>query len=224
MRVTLLRSAGTGNRGTKRAACAAPADMEDASLHDMQAVSNYIGTERHLSNMTCDGRPATAMFVDFHLDNKFNTSITKCIQHCLGLHLSGIYIWAVTGSSFLAVVGMSEILLSIPCAWFLMRVTCQVKYFEGMNMMCIFIVCAIGATTFSSSWTPTCSRSSRVPTSIATWRHASAGCSASQHWPCGSALQQPARPSSATSGRHSRTRRHLAPLRHSRLPPITSWS
>ena len=118
MRVTLLRSAGTGNRGTKRAACAAPADMEDASLHDMQAVSNYIGTERHLSNMTCDGRPATAMLVDFHLDNKFNTSITKCIQHCLGLHLSGIYIWAVTGSSFLAVVGMSEILLSIPCAWF----------------------------------------------------------------------------------------------------------
>jgi protein dispatched 1 len=56
-----------------------------------------------------------------------------------------IYIWAVTGSSFLALVGMSEILLSIPCAWFLMRVICQVKYFAGINMMCIFIVCAIGA-------------------------------------------------------------------------------
>jgi hypothetical protein len=56
-----------------------------------------------------------------------------------------IYIWAVTGSSFLAVVGMSEILLSIPCAWFFMRVICQVKYFAGINMMCIFIVCAIGA-------------------------------------------------------------------------------
>ena len=28
------------------------------------------------------------MFGDFfHIDNKFNTSNTKCIQHCLGLHL-----------------------------------------------------------------------------------------------------------------------------------------
>ena len=56
-----------------------------------------------------------------------------------------IYIWAVTGSLFLAVIGMSEILLSIPTAWFFLRVICQVNYFAGINMMCIFIVCAIGA-------------------------------------------------------------------------------
>ena len=31
--------------------------------------------------------PSQAMFVDFHLDNKFNTSNTKCTQRCLGLHL-----------------------------------------------------------------------------------------------------------------------------------------
>jgi hypothetical protein len=35
--------------------------------------------------------------------------------------------------------------LSIPVAWFFIRVIFQVKYFAGINMMCIFIVCAIGA-------------------------------------------------------------------------------
>lgn len=55
------------------------------------------------------------------------------------------YVWIVTGSLFLAMVGMSEILLSISAAWFIIRCIFQVKYFAGLNMMCIFIVCAIGA-------------------------------------------------------------------------------
>jgi protein dispatched 1 len=40
---------------------------------------------------------------------------------------------------------MSEILLSLPIAWFILRVIFQVKYFAGLNLMCIFIVCAVGA-------------------------------------------------------------------------------
>ena len=56
-----------------------------------------------------------------------------------------MYIWIATGSGFLAMVGMSEIILSIPVAWFFVRCILQVKYFGPMNMMCIFIVCAIGA-------------------------------------------------------------------------------
>jgi len=52
---------------------------------------------------------------------------------------------SITGSVFLALVGMSEILLSIPVAWFFVRVILQIKYFAGINLMCIFIVCAIGA-------------------------------------------------------------------------------
>jgi len=55
------------------------------------------------------------------------------------------YIWITTGSVFLSLVGMSEIVLSIPVAWFFVRVILQIKYFAGINMMCIFIVCAIGA-------------------------------------------------------------------------------
>ena len=55
------------------------------------------------------------------------------------------YIWITTGSGFLALVGMSEILFSLPVAWFLLRAIFQVQYFASLNMMCIFIVCAIGA-------------------------------------------------------------------------------
>jgi hypothetical protein len=40
---------------------------------------------------------------------------------------------------------MSEILLSIPVAWFIVRIICQVKYFAGLNFLAVFIVCAIGA-------------------------------------------------------------------------------
>ena len=55
------------------------------------------------------------------------------------------YIWVTTGSGFLAFVGMSEIVLSLPVAWFFLRAILQIKYFAGLNIMCIFIVCAIGA-------------------------------------------------------------------------------
>jgi len=56
-----------------------------------------------------------------------------------------IYIWITTGSCFLAVVGMSEIILSLPVAWFFVRCILQIKYFGFLNFLTIFIVCAIGA-------------------------------------------------------------------------------
>ena len=49
------------------------------------------------------------------------------------------------GSLFLASVGMAEILLSIPCAWFIFRNIFQIGYFSGLNMLTVFIICAIGA-------------------------------------------------------------------------------
>jgi len=55
------------------------------------------------------------------------------------------YIWITTGSGFLALVGMSEIILSLPVAWFFVRCILQVKYFGFLNFLTIFIVCAIGA-------------------------------------------------------------------------------
>jgi len=165
--------------------------------------------------------PSQAMFVDFHLDNEFNTTNTKCkftrsivsfggplpgyrntrvdedeqekktkkyiidnleasflkaskggysdfvtvyyfmtalildiflkiLQNdgmlaFISIALVFTYIWITTGSVFLASVGMSEIVLSLPVAWFFVRCILQIKYFAGINLMCIFIVCAIGA-------------------------------------------------------------------------------
>lgn len=56
-----------------------------------------------------------------------------------------IYIWLTTGSLFLAAVGMSQIILSLPVAWFVMRLVLRIQYFAFFNAMTIFIVCAIGA-------------------------------------------------------------------------------
>ncbi len=56
-----------------------------------------------------------------------------------------VYMWYMLGSLFLASTGMLEILLSLPCAWFIFRVIFQIKYFAGLNALTIFIVCAIGA-------------------------------------------------------------------------------
>jgi len=49
------------------------------------------------------------------------------------------------GSWFLAFVGLLEIFLSVPIAWFFFTVVCQIKYFDFLNALSIFIVAAIGA-------------------------------------------------------------------------------
>lgn len=49
------------------------------------------------------------------------------------------------GSWFLAAVGMFEIFMSLPLAWFTFSHILQIKYFSPLNILCIFIVIAIGA-------------------------------------------------------------------------------
>merc|ERR1719159_1434117 len=50
-----------------------------------------------------------------------------------------------SGSLFLAIAGMIEILLSIPVAFVLYRVVFGFQYFAGLNAMTLFVVLAIGA-------------------------------------------------------------------------------
>ena len=71
--------------------------------------------------------------------------INDAIKVILSIAFVFSYIWITVGSLFLAIVGMSEIVLSIPVAWFCSRVILQVQYFGGLNLLTIFIVCAIGA-------------------------------------------------------------------------------
>ena len=56
-----------------------------------------------------------------------------------------LYLWFMLRSCFLACVGMLEILLSLPCAWFLFKYVFRLDYFSPINALTVFIVCAIGA-------------------------------------------------------------------------------
>lgn len=58
-----------------------------------------------------------------------------------------IFIWLMinTQSWFLAIVGLMEIMFSIPVAWFIFTVVCQIKYFATLNTLALFVVAAIGA-------------------------------------------------------------------------------
>lgn len=55
------------------------------------------------------------------------------------------YLRLMIGSWFLAVVGMLQIFLSLPLAWFVFSFVLKIKYFSTLNVLCIFIVAAIGA-------------------------------------------------------------------------------
>lgn len=56
-----------------------------------------------------------------------------------------LYLRFMIGSWFLAIVGMLQIFLSLPLAWFVFSFVFKIKYFSTLNVLCIFIVAAIGA-------------------------------------------------------------------------------
>jgi hypothetical protein len=58
-----------------------------------------------------------------------------------------IFLWLFinTRSWFLAFVGLLEIMISIPVAWFIFTVVFQIKYFATLNALALFVVAAIGA-------------------------------------------------------------------------------
>lgn len=56
-----------------------------------------------------------------------------------------LYLRLTVGSWFLAVVGMSEIMLSVPVSWFIYKVIFRIEYFAFLNALSLFIVAAIGA-------------------------------------------------------------------------------
>lgn len=58
-----------------------------------------------------------------------------------------VFIWirVSVGSWFLAYVGMTEIVLTIPVSWFISNTIFQIDMFPFLNSLCVFIVAAIGA-------------------------------------------------------------------------------
>jgi predicted RND superfamily exporter protein len=56
-----------------------------------------------------------------------------------------LFLWLQTGSWFIASMGMVEILLSLPTAYFFYRAVFQIRFFGALNAMVLFLVLAIGA-------------------------------------------------------------------------------
>ena len=126
-------------------------NTEDREDEQQAKVKKYI-----LDNLEGDfAKAAKGGYSDYLTVNYFMTNLifdifiqillNDAIRAILSISLVVTYIWITTGSGFLAAVGMSEIVLSLPVAWCFVRVIFQVRYFAGLNMMCLFIVCAIGA-------------------------------------------------------------------------------
>merc|ERR1719487_25077 len=63
----------------------------------------------------------------------------------LSIVLVFLWLFFQTRSILIAAAGMTEIILSIPIAFFLYRVIFGFDYFDGLNAMTMFIVMAIGA-------------------------------------------------------------------------------
>ena len=121
-----------------------------------------------------------------------------------------VFIWLRinTGSFFLAGVGILEVFLSIPVAWFIFSAILQVKYFAFLNALSIFIVAGefltpicshfrvgnfrslihtfrlllqpSGPTIYLFSWTPTSKVNSAIPRTLYPWKNACPGFTGAQ--------------------------------------------
>eukprot|EP00441_Pelagodinium_beii_P047546 CAMPEP_0197622544 /NCGR_PEP_ID=MMETSP1338-20131121/2808_1 /TAXON_ID=43686 ORGANISM="Pelagodinium beii, Strain RCC1491" /NCGR_SAMPLE_ID=MMETSP1338 /ASSEMBLY_ACC=CAM_ASM_000754 /LENGTH=1119 /DNA_ID=CAMNT_0043192285 /DNA_START=159 /DNA_END=3518 /DNA_ORIENTATION=+ len=71
--------------------------------------------------------------------------LSDAMKVAVSLGLVFAWIWLQTNSVVVAIAGIAEIVLSIPLAFFFYYTIFGFKYFDGLNVMTIFIVAAIGA-------------------------------------------------------------------------------
>ncbi len=74
-----------------------------------------------------------------------NILLTDGLKALMSFVAVFFYLRFMIGSWFLAAIGMLEIFLSLPLAWFFSSFVLGIKYFPTLNVLCIFIVAAIGA-------------------------------------------------------------------------------
>lgn len=71
--------------------------------------------------------------------------VSDALKAVLSFVFVYFYLRIMIGSWFLATVGMLEIFLSLPLAWYFFSNVLGIKYFSTLNVLCLFIVAAIGA-------------------------------------------------------------------------------
>ena len=71
--------------------------------------------------------------------------VSDAFKAILSFILVFLYLRLMLGSWLLASVGMLEIMLSLPLAWYFFSNILGIRYFSTLNVLCLFIVAAIGA-------------------------------------------------------------------------------
>lgn len=107
---------------------------------------NYLVAMDKQADMSTHPTINTYYFMTSIIGDVILKIVTKDAMFALASFLF-IFIWLVinTKSWFLAIVGLAEIMFSIPVGWFIFTVVFQIKYFSTLNTLALFIVAAIGA-------------------------------------------------------------------------------
>jgi hypothetical protein len=85
------------------------------------------------------------LFIAIIFEVIFDTIIADMMLSFAAILMVWSFLWLQTGSCFIATMGMVEIMLSLPCAYFFYRCIFQIKFFGWTNAMALFLVLAIGA-------------------------------------------------------------------------------
>jgi hypothetical protein len=85
------------------------------------------------------------LFVTIMFEVLLGTIIADSMLANAAILMVWSFLWLQTGSCFIATMGMIEIVLSLPCAYFIYRNIFQIHFFGWTNAMALFLVLAIGA-------------------------------------------------------------------------------
>lgn len=70
-----------------------------------------------------------------------------CSCHSLS-PLASSYLWFHTGSYWLANIGMMQIMLSLPVAFFIYRLIFQLSFYTQLHVLVIFVVLGVGTSIY----------------------------------------------------------------------------
>lgn len=115
-------------------------------LSDRYFVENFLDNMNEISSV--DHSPAVNSYYFMGaliLDVLLSIVTWDALLALASFALVFLYIRLAVGSWFLAIVGMTEILLSVPVSWFIYNSVFQIKYFAFLNTLSLYIVAAIGA-------------------------------------------------------------------------------
>lgn len=123
------------------------ASRQDGQKSDAASAWNILNTLREASYVSSFSDSLTLHFLMTEL--LFDVFVRVLLADVALIYMANIfiflYLWIGTNSYLIAVVGVYQINLSVPLAWIIYRDILQIKYFSVMNLLMIFVVCAIGA-------------------------------------------------------------------------------